>query len=231
MLTTISQMFTYFLERLNKANAGTVSPAEFDVLINGAMMTYLNQKADMMEGDQRIQDTLRVLIPPPLTVANTGSPSPGGEVFLLPYVPTAPVGVSKGYFRMVSVALHLMLPGIPPTAVPCSTPNGWVSARPLKRDTRHTIMRDPFNSPTDQEPYYYTTGTQARVLTDGTSYADKALLEYLRYPAQVSIVSSVDPELPGSINQEITDLAVRRQLEVIESQRFQVNVADSQLSA
>lgn len=234
MFTTVSQMYAYFLERLNKANAGTVAPAEFDVLINGATMAYLNQKADQLEGDQRLQDTLRVLIPPPLTVFNTGTPVPGGEIFLLPYVPVAPPGTSKGYFRMVSVAVRLMRPSVPPTPptpVPCSSPDGWVPATPLKRDARHTIKRDPFDSPTDLEPYYFTTGSQMRVVADPLSFADRALIEYLRYPAAVSIVTNVDPELPAAINTEIVDLALRRQLEVIESQRFQTNVADSQLSA
>lgn len=233
MLVTIGQMYTHFLLGLNKANAGTVTPAQFNVIINGATVTYLTEKADAMEGDQRVQDTLRVLIDPPAQLVNQGQAQPDFEFFDLPYNANAPAGTSKGYYRMVSLAMHLMRPGNPPAPVPCSAPNGWVNGRPLRRDTRHIVMQDPFNSPTDTEPYYYLTNdNRVRIVTDGTSYADRILVEYLRYPVEMNVISGqeVQPELPGAINQEITDLALRKYLEVIESRRYQTQVTEKRLN-
>lgn len=232
MITTVADMYRYFLAGLNKGNAGTVTPLQFNVIINAATATYLAQKADRMEGDQRVQDTLRMLIPPPAQFLNQGPAQPGFEYFDLPYNANAPAGTSKGYYRMVSVALHLMRPGNPPAPVPCSAPNGWAPARPLKRDARHTVLQDPFMSPTDLEPYYYLTeDNRIKVLTDGTSYADKALVEYLRYPVEVDAVNNINPELPGAINVEIVDNAIREYLEIIESRRYQSQVSEQRLKA
>lgn len=228
MLTTAAQMYTYALAMVNKENAGTITPAEFNVLINAAQVDYVLQKARAVDVNQRAMDSLRVLIPVPLVINNTGTQVNEQEIFLLPYVPNPAPGVSHGYLHMLNCAVKLQR-GTPPAPVACQAPDGWATARPLARDNRHDIKENPFWSPSDEEPYYYTTGTQARVWTGSDAFADQMRIEYLRYPVRIDVQAPVQPELPAHVNQEITDLMVRTYLEVTENPRFRTNIANAQL--
>ena len=230
MLTTVAQMFTYALEMINKENTGTITPTEFNVLINAAQVDYVLQKARGVDVNQRAMDSLRVLIPLPLVINNTGAQVNEQEVFPLPYVANPPAGVSHGYLHMLNCAVKLQR-GNPPAPVACQAPDGWASCRPLPRDSRHDIKENPYWRPSDEAPYYYTTGNEVRVWTNSDAFADQMRIEYLRYPVRIDVIGPVQPELPAHVNQEITDLMVRGYLEVTENPRFRTHVANTQLKA
>ena len=231
MLTTIAQINRYFLEGINKFNSGTVSPEEFDVLYNGSAVDFVLQRARAAERDQRLLDTLRALIPAPLTVINTGGAATEAEVFPLPYVAAPAPGVSHGYLHMLSVAVRLFANGTQ-TAAPCRTASGWVSTRILRRDARNEIVRNPFRRPSLERPYYYVTGNDMRILAPDGFYANEARIEYIRYPVKVSVQApQVEPDLPPHVNQEIADYAIRRFLENVESRRWNTNVQERQFNS
>lgn len=232
MLTTIQEANVYVLEGLNKGNSSTVPPVEFDVLWNAATMHYVRQKAQVVEKDEQALDALRVLIPPELVIANSGTPTPGGEIFLLPFIANPPLGTSQGYLFMLNVAVKLLnyVPLGLDTPVDCALPDGFVPARVQRRDARYDNEQDPFWKPTVEEPYYYTTGNQMRVRATATTYATQARIEYIRYPVKASLVNSINPEFPPHINLEIADLAIRRQLEIMESPRYPSNTREGQLN-
>lgn len=232
MITTVEQMNDYVLLGLNKVATVTVSPPEFDVLINAAIMDYVEQRSKVVDRSQTMIDALRVLKAPPLVIANTGGQASEQEVFQLPYVASPAPGVSNGYMHMLNAAVKLSkMNNGTPVPVTCFGPGGWTSLRPLPADTRYDRSRDPFWEATNEEPYYDLKGTQMGVLAEADTFATQVRIEYLRYPVRISLVSGIQPEFPPHVNQEIADYAVRRHLETIESNRYQTNVQERQLNA
>lgn len=230
MLSTVQDMNQYVLVELNKANQGTIPPPRFDIVINAAMMQWVKNKYQVMDRDEQAMDALRVLIPAPLVIANTGAAAPSQESFALPYVAAPAPGTSHGYLYMVNCAVRLFT-GTTPVPVPCRSEDGWVSARPLRRDALNEISRRPFSKPTDQEPYYILSGNQFGVRAGATSFAQQARIEYIRYPVRISLVNLIQPELPPVVNQEIADLAVRNYLEITQNPRYRTRLNEDQLKA
>lgn len=225
MITTTAQMSTYVLEGLNKTAASSVTPAEFEVIINGALMEFVQKRYRAFDTDQQARDDLRVLVPAPLTIPNTGGTSAGQELFQLPYVQSPSIGESHGYMHLLNVGLALVDEQGDP--IPCSISDGFVVARPLHLDGSYTADRNPFWRPTNREPYYILSGHAFRVRTGG-AIASQARIEYLRYPSRLTL-SGGEPELPAHANQEICDIAIRKGLERIRDPRWQSFIQEQQL--
>lgn len=227
-MTTAVEMHRYMLELLRKEETGTVEPTVASSLLSAAQVNYLTTKLDDADANSRMLDTFRVLVPPALVIPNTGGTAPETEIFQLPYDPNPPLGVSRGYWRMLNVSFRLLLPNGNPA--PCAYPGGWTVARPIPRDSRMAVERDPHWKPTDWEPYYYFTGNALKAWTGSSTYASEAKIEYIRYPVDIDIDQPVDPELPSSVNREIVHLAVRSYLEVSESRRYPTNLQERTLN-
>ena len=225
LITTSAQAYSYFLLLFRKENQGTVPPEEFNAAWNAAQIDYLNAKAEGTDENQRLRDVFRVLVPPPLTILNTGGTAPETEVFQLPYVDNPAPGQSHGYWRALNVAFRLeSTPGV---LAPCGDPSGWTLAFPLPRDSRLAVQNDPFAKPTDEEPYYVFTERTIRCWTGSTTFASQLRIEYLRYPVMIDVNdATIAPELPAHINKEITTLAVRSHLEVIQDPRYQTRLTE-----
>lgn len=232
MLSTVQQMNVYVLQGLNKNAAATVTPREFDVLINASMIDYILQVARGVDKNQRAMDTLRVLRMPALVISNAGGQSWEQEEYSLPYDQNPAPGDSAGYLHMLNVGLKISksVNGVAKEVL-CRVQGGWASAMPLPADRRYNDLRDPFWSPTNEEPYYYLVGNTLKTMVALDSYSTQARIEYLRHPKPVSLVNNWQPELPAHVNQEICDYAIRRQLETIESPRYQSNLNERQLNA
>lgn len=218
MLTTIAEIYDYFLQGVWKHNSGTVTQEEFDVLYNAAAIDYIRQIARAAETNQRVLDTLRELVPPLLVIPNAGASSSEQELFPLPYVPNPAPGQSHGYLQMLSVGFRVFTS--PGTAAECRRSDGWAPARILRRDSRYDVERDPFSRPTPERPMYYFTGRNLKALCGSGNFANEARIEYLQYPVKTSVAGSINPNLPAAVNQEIAEFAVRRHLETIESPRY-----------
>ena len=220
MLTTAADMYRYVRIGIDKSASATVSPSEFEVHINTSMMDWVKQRYGLYDKNEQARNDLRVLTVL-VTIANSGTNTPGGEIFLLPYLQSPPAGTSNGFLFALNVGLKM------PNSK-CQPASGWASARPLPRDSSYAIQRSPWSKATDEEPYYSYTGNAMTVVTGG-SFASDARVEYLRYPAPIGLNPVFQPELPGHVNQEICDMCIRKILEETESPRWQTNVQENQL--
>lgn len=229
-MITASEMYGYFLLAINKANQGTVSPPEFDVLITAAQRQWIMNSYELLERDQKRMDALRVLIPPPLVIANAGAQTSEQEVFQLPYTASPAPGQSHGYLFLLNAAVKLFKNGTQ-TPVECVSADGWVMARPLRRDAALEVRRRPFSRPTDARPRYMLQESVMRVKAGPGSYAGQARIEYIRHPKPISVVNGWQPELPPEVNQQVADLAVRHKLQVTADPRLMTRAQEDQLKA
>ncbi len=226
MLTTTAQMRTYVLEGLNKTAGSSLTVSEFEVLVNSALMEYVAKRYGAFDKDQQARDDLRVLVPAPLSIANTGVNAFGQERFELPYQPNPAPGGDHGYLHLLNVSLVLM--DANSQRLPCSNPDGLVMARPLHRDGSNVVGRNPFWKPSNREPYYILQGHGFSVRTGG-AIAESATIEYLRYPRYLTLAPGGEPELPAHANQEVCDITIRKGLERIQDPRWQSYVQEQQL--
>lgn len=230
MLTTTNDMYLYTLQGVNKQASGTITPLEWNRLINQALDTYVERRYGQVDKDQKAMDDLRMLMQVSI-VNNTGTSVPEGELFQLPVVAApVPVGTSIGYRHMLNLGVKLFTgPGTAPVAVACASPGGWTSARPLPRDGRYAYDRNPFWKPTITKPYYDLEGNVLRIRCGGGAWAGQVRMEYLRYPVLLSVTAPVvEPELPPHVNRAICDLAVTLHLEEIESRRTPIHAQVTQ---
>jgi hypothetical protein len=230
MIISAADMYNAFLQFLNKEKTGTVYPEEFNVLINAAQMEFIKNRYTKVEGTQKRIDDLKEITVLQEIITNTGTLTPGGEIFLLPYsatgfvvTPKNPSGTNHGYLFMLRTGLFIQY-----VNNPCFTGvSTMLKAKPMTADKREEIMRDPFNKPTDERLYYELNGQQFNVYTGGQSFALRASIDYLRYPSDIDVILNVDCELSIHARQEIVDIAVRKKLEQIESPRYQSNTVEN----
>lgn len=222
MIVTAEDAYMYVLDGLKKEGAGTLYPSDFNHDWNRAALAYVKE---------RIGKDQPLLIPPPLTITNSGQPTNGQEVFLLPFTATPAPGQSHGYLHLLNVCQTIKRQGSDESdecLVPCAT------SRLLTRDQRLAIKNNPFWKPTLTEPYHYQTGHQLRTIVPVGYYTESITIEYVETPIKVVFVSpgspqNVDPQFTPAINQEIADIAIRSRLEIIESRRFQTAAAKEQI--
>jgi hypothetical protein len=212
---TVQEMYEYTLELLNKEATASIFPEEWEILINACQLELVQNKYAKIDSVEKRIDDLRVLVVGPSPINNTGLLSPGGEIFDLPFVPNPLSGGSHGYMFMLSVALKLQF------ADPTCAVNGWIKAKPLRRDKRYEQTNDPWNKPTVRRLYYFLVGNQMKVDMGQEAYAVQANVEYLRHPIKIEIVNNVvDCELPPHMHKEICDLTCTKYLEQTESPRY-----------
>lgn len=224
MLGTVQDIYAYVRLEVNKASNGTVSPTEFNRLINAAQSRWVEDRYKEIEKDQANEDSLRVLIPEVATIANTGALASEGEIFPLPYVQNPIAGVTRGYLHALRVAAR-MLKVSDSSPVACVHASGFSPCRMLPRDRRMDIDRNPFWRATDHEPYYYEVGHTIRIKGAAGSYASQIQLEYLRHPVSMSYdpagLAHVQPELQADANLEIARLCARMYIEISQDPRLQ----------
>jgi len=237
MITNVQEAYEFVLFQIQKEGASTLDPADFNHDWNNAALAYVTAAYREADGDQERLDDLRVILPPPLVVSNTGTMANGQEVFQLPFTTTPAPGAGYGYMLMMSVCQRIasaITDGVP-TYAACAHPGGCSPSRPVGRDQRKEIERDPFWRATVDEPLHYFTGNQVRTVVPSPNFTHSITIEYLRYPVLAKFIApndpgNVDPELPPVVNMKIADIAVRKRLEIIESRRFQTSTAEQQLS-
>lgn len=216
MLLTVGDIYDYVREHLFKGNAGTLAPEEFDVLYNGVALEFVQGRSSVAESGQRSLDDLRDLMTGPVTIANAGGAAPGMESFPLPAQP------DRRYLHALSIGFVVVGPGCQKDKV--------MGARPLRRDYRHEGRRNPFHAPTPMRPRYWFDGGSVKVDCGDGAYASRMVLEYIRWPRQVSVVNGIDPDVGPDVNQKIADFTVRRYLEAVESGRYRTTLNEQQLT-
>lgn len=228
-IITAQEMYDAVLTGINKEMTATLFPEEFNDLINKSQYEVIRTRYENVEQTQKRIDDLRSLIVLDERILNTGLPVAGGEIFLLPYdpnnfviTPKNPSGQNHGYMFMLRCSFKLNY-----VNNKCYTgiSTEFLKSRIMNSDKLDEIKRDPFNKPKDDRLYYQITGDQFLIYTGTQSFGVEASIDYIRYPRAIDIISApnVDCELPLHIRQEICEVAVRKYLENIESQRFQTN--------
>lgn len=236
-------MYRSLLAQLLKHNSGSLTPTEFEQLINEAAIKYLVDRAEDFEIVQKRIDDLSslkkiaILVP---TNANTNEfdfesnavVSGGGK--LLDYTQTATQ--KFGYLRALAVGVEwnyvsnpCFADGVP--QAPIEDMVEWVPVKPMKSDKRYSVPQDFYNRPTDERPYYdfYSSATSKKVLkviNNTLSRANRVRIEYLEYPKLITLALNAvtDIDLPIHARQEVCDLALTIQLERIQSMRLRSQI-------
>lgn len=238
MLITAQNMFTQFLDGINKEETATATPEEFNRLINQAQEECVKNKYHEFDLTQKRIDDLRILECRDELV-NVGVNEPGGEIFNLPYdsvnfitTPGNPNGDNHGYQFLLNCAFKIQYVNDECERTGISEP---LMTKPMKSDKEYAINRDPYNKPTNDRLYHKLIGNTIRCITGTESFGVIAVIDYLRYPREINVPvpsSSVDVscELPLHIREEIVDIAVRKKLGIYESPRYQQKIVEDSQS-
>jgi hypothetical protein len=224
---TVQEMYDYTLEQLNKEATSSIFPDEWEILINASQLEKVQNVYAEVEKDQKRIDDLRMIIVGPSTISNSGTNTPGGEIFSLPFVENPASGGSHGYMFLLSAAFRITY-----VNSKCGTGlSDLIKGKPLRRDRRYEMTNDPYSKASDSRLYYFLQGNDVRLLTGTDSYGSQMVVEYLRYPIRIELVNNtVDCELPPHMHKEICDLATRKYLEQTESPRYQTYFTENQTS-
>lgn len=227
-------MFTLFLDLLNKEETGTVTPAEFNRLINNAQEEWVKNKYHEVELTQKRTDDLRVLECRDV-LSNVGVNQPGGEIFDLPYdevnfvtTPGNPNGDNHGYMFLLNVAFRIQYVN---NKCGFTGLSAFLKSKRMTADKEYEIGNDPYNKPTDERLYFKMIGHTIRCITGTESFAVQASIDYLRYPRSINVPvpnasQDVSCELPLHAREEIVRIALRKKLGIYESPRYQQSIAE-----
>lgn len=238
MLITAQNMFTEFLDGINKESTATVTPMEFNRLINNCQDEWIKNKYYEAQLTQKRMDDLRTLTVYGEELPNVGVNVPGGERFDLPYSDTGfvttlqnPSGQNHGYMFLLACGFQIQYVN----DKCCRTGISEIlMSKPMKSDKRWAISKDPYNKPSNDRLYYDLNANQIKCITGTESFAVKAVIDYIRYARKINVPfggANIDVacELPLHAREEIVDIAVRKKLGIYESPRYQqAIVEDSQ---
>jgi hypothetical protein len=225
-------MYNALLDGLNKDQTGTVFPDEAELLLNESQLEAIVNKYEQAEKTQKRIDDLRTLVVLGETIANSGPSISGQEIFALPYNPNVnvvtpknPSGTNKGYLFLLRASFQIQYVN---NACGYKGLSKLLKSKIMRSDIKDEIARDPFNKPTDERLYHETTSDTLTLLTAGQSFGISANIDYLRYARDIILVGpNVDCELPLHMRKEIVDIAIRKKLEAIESQRYPSKVNEN----
>jgi len=235
MIVTALDMYKYFLDGIHKESTSTVTPDEFNRVINQTQVEWIKNKYFQFEQTEKRIDDLRVLEVRDF-IPNTGGLSPGDEEFILPYnnvnniaTPGNPTGTNHGYMFMLNIAFKIQyvnneckLTGI----------SDWLKSRTMKANFEWEIQDDPYNKPKDDRLFHKIIGDRVELYTDTESYGTEVRFDYLRYPRVINTPTTADPvdvtsELPLHTRSEIISIAVRKTLGRMSSPRYQQQMVEN----
>jgi len=115
----------------------------------------------------------------------------------------------------------------------CNRVLSQISVRPMQLDDYRRAQHDPFNQPTDDEPFYIerNTGGSRQLEVKSTTTPTRLYLDYLKRPAEVSLSGNIDSDFPEHMHEEIVNLAVRKMFATLsdgEHYQLQLNEIQSQ---
>ena len=100
----------------------------------------------------------------------------------------------------------------------------YVGAKLVQIDDLDSVLSDPFNKPTINEPVISFEDGGIYIYADSTFNVNNFKLTYLKIPRKVSIFDNVNSDLPPQTHDEIISIAAERIIERIESPRLQTTV-------
>ena len=101
----------------------------------------------------------------------------------------------------------------------------------VREDQINQMLKDPFWTPTAEEPLYYINGDTLIYETKGNYQLISSDVTYIKIPSKITLGTEYTDPIPDSntellpeVHNEILDIAVSMVLENIESQRYQSNL-------
>lgn len=204
------------LDKTSSLSLPSFEPEELDFWINDAIDTFVKQRSDGLnirktgvEENQRRIDDLRTIILSGVslktTPLNTNSYYENNTCFTLP----------SNYFRYLGDQAEINV-------------NGTVSRVGSITTNADTLNIEQIEDPYSKHYLHHQTAKPIRMLrddeilyiSDGTYSITDCYLTYIRKPAEVDLTSNVTCDLPESVHSEIVNIAVKKILENIESQRY-----------
>jgi len=91
----------------------------------------------------------------------------------------------------------------------------------IQHDDIYTLLEDPFNTTKYKKPLYTIFNNNLDMYTDNSFIVSAVKITYLRFPATVMFMGSVNCDLPEHTHQEIVDMTVNSLLEAISDPRYQ----------
>ena len=208
---TSLDMYNLTLELLNKANTSSVEPSEWNKMANSKQTEIVLSLYRQYQLDQSVIDKLKVIIPEPVVIANTGAAVAEQEIFVLP----------TNYLRALNVGGKMNYVG-----EKCFADGPGIKVHPwnLLRDDEENIVDDnPYRKPNIDKIYYRQSGSEIRVKTGTSSYALTARLRYLRQPKTIDVTLSPgagDCELPEDVKNDLCYLIAKAYIDQQESGRY-----------
>lgn len=175
-------MYDLFLDLINKKKTSTVPPDEFNRRINDAQELWMAEKAPEGETIQKRIDDLEAI-----RVVTDGTQTYNG----VQLDPLSPVSTGSyefeflpatypSYFRLMNASFKITYQDN--ECFTDGTISDFLHSDIMRSDRRTQILKDPFNWPKDSRLYYEIISGRLRLITETSSTAYQARLEYYRYP-------------------------------------------------
>lgn len=226
------------VDKINSFQADMLLPEEIDIELNQAQIKYINTKYGKgnkyqkgFEESQKRIDDIRTLVTEANLVA-TYKEQLDARIFV------DSVTLPDDYMYLVNSRSNLVL-NLNCTSFIGTVTNTYgttrVSAAPgtsteqrkvnkfVQLDDLYTMLKDPFNTTTDDRPLYTVRGNQLDLYTSDIFIIDKVKITYIRIPAEISLSLAVSCELPDHSHREIVDMAVGSILETIGDPRYKTH--------
>jgi hypothetical protein len=192
---------------LDKHDAPWYEAREKDVFLNYAQSEFVKNRYAEFELNEKRRQDLRTLIQ---TENGTGS------TVLLNLIPTFMFALSlKGTFTVSSGGLSKTVSK---------------SISPMQHDDINVATEDPFNSPSNDDPYYLTNANTLAI--NSTTAPSNWELTYLKRPNAVDGENNpnIEFELPVHTHEEIVNIAIRKILKTMadETYNLQINEINEQ---
>jgi len=97
------------------------------------------------------------------------------------------------------------------------------SSKFVQQDDIFTMLKDPFNTTTLENPLYTIRDNKLDLYTNDIFIIEEVKLTYIRKPAEISLSLQVSCELPEHSHREIVDMAVSSILESIADPRYKTH--------
>jgi hypothetical protein len=188
---------------LDKHEAPWFEPKEKDMFLNFAQNELIKKRYSEFELNEKRKQDLRTLI-------STKTSTVAGATIELSLVPDLMFVLSlKGRFTVASGGINKDVDK---------------AIRPMQHDDVNIATEDPFNSPSNDDPYYLTFATKLEIksITIPSSWE----ITYLKYPIPVDGENSpsVEFELPKHTHEEILNIAIRKILKTIGDDTYSLQI-------
>jgi hypothetical protein len=210
-ITNMHNEFKLLMDKVDSAGSPNFLSTEIDMFLNAAIERFVakrafgnNPRRTGFEEDQKRRDDLRNLI----TTASsfnltTEGPKPNSLLVNLP----------DDYRHAINEETQIVYG---------NNISKRVGVKPITHDRYNKIVDDPFNKPNKTNIYRLDSGenTVELIYAEGTSILNY-YLRYLKNPAIVDKINSVNCDLAKHTHREIVRMAVLEALENTENPRYQ----------